>query len=119
VEQITASKSRTTYTVRLNPEMYDVLARMSEETGLPLSTLVDRGLGIGLEVSAKLEVGQEAGWLAQSMTARPVRLTVQQPAEQVAKAHSWSSRVFALSGNGPVPIEDFIAQGERHNKGEL
>jgi hypothetical protein len=116
---------RTAHTVRLNPEMYDVLSRMSVETGIPLSTLVDRGLTIGLKATAKLEVGDKAGWLEQAMTGKPVRLTVQAPSwSETVKGNSWTARVFGgavsgVSGHPHITEEDINALGEGRNKGEI
>jgi hypothetical protein len=93
LEQNTTAKSRTAHTVRLSPEMYDVLSRMSDETGVPLSTLVDRGLGIGLRVSAKLEAGDEAGWFGETMTAKPVWIAAREPDEVKPKGKGWVSQI--------------------------
>ena len=116
IEQITAAKARTAFTVRLTPEMYDFLSSMSAETGIPLSTLVDRGLTIGIMVSAKLEDGKEASWSGQTMVAKPVQLTIQEPEKQAA---AWSGRVSGIVGHPHITEEDITAQGIRRNKGEL
>jgi hypothetical protein len=116
LELITAAKSRPAYTVRLTHEMYDFLSSMSDETGIPLSTLVRRGLTIGVMVSAKLEAGIEDSWSTETMTAKQARLTVQQPEKQVA---GWTGRVFAVSSDTFPPIDEVVAQGIRREKGEL
>ena len=113
----TSVKTRAAHTVRLTPEIYKFLYDMSEETGVPISTLVHRGLTIGIKVSAVLEVGDDSPWEEQTMTAKPVELTAKQPAQQIS---NWSGRVFAISGNnGPIPEDEVVGQGIRRNKGEL
>jgi Ribbon-helix-helix domain len=86
-------KIRNAHTVRLSPEMYELLSGMSAETGIPLSTLVNRGLGIGIVVSAKLETGNKEGWFTETMTSKPVWITAQEPDEVGPKAKGWLSQV--------------------------
>jgi hypothetical protein len=108
--------ARNAHTVRLNAKMYEFLSGMSEETGIPLSTLVDRGLTLGIRVSAVLEVGDETPWTEQTMTGQPVELAVKQPAKKVP---NWSGRVFAVSSETFPSIDEVVEQGIRRGKGEL